>query len=88
MDILAGQPVLMLGELVGETWLSSRTWYLIEVEGVRGFVHSTFITEGIERPTVTAAPPILYYSSDDSGSRAVPVEVFPAVAQQVLAVHL
>jgi hypothetical protein len=67
--LLTGQPVLMLGEIEGETWLSSRTWYFIEVDGVRGFVHSTFITEDIDRPTSTPAPPIVQFAPDNSDNR-------------------
>jgi uncharacterized membrane protein YgcG len=54
--ILTGEPILVLGELEGETWLDSRMWYYVEVEGEPGFIHSQFITVTSSRPTSTPAP--------------------------------
>ncbi len=54
--LLTGDPILVLGEVEGETWLNSRLWYYVEFDGEPGFIHSEFITVSSSRPTSTPAP--------------------------------
>ena len=66
--LLTGDPIRVLGEIEGETWLNSRTWYYVENEGEPGFVHSEFITVSSTRPTSTPAPGIQTFAGQPSGS--------------------
>lgn len=66
--LVSGQPVTVLGEVQGETWQGSRTWYYVEVEGLYGFVHGALITRTSERPTWTPPPTAIPIVPDNSGS--------------------
>lgn len=69
ISLITGQPVIVFGEIEGETWLQSRTWYYLESNGIRGFVHSQFVTADRERPTSTPAPQILQPPPSSNSNR-------------------